>query len=58
MTHGLGGDFLITNRLYPTASWSVMAFAFLLGFVVTMAAAYIPAAAAGRLKPTEALRTV
>lgn len=58
MTQGLGGDFLITNRLYPTASWSVMAFAFLLGVVVTMAAAYIPAAAAGRLKPTEALRTV
>lgn len=58
MTQGLGGDFLITSRLYPTASWGVVAFAFALGVAVTMAAAYIPAAAAGRLKPTEALRTV
>lgn len=58
MTQGMGGEFLITSRLYPTASWGVVVFAFVLGIAVTVAAAWIPAATAGRLKPTEALRTV
>ncbi len=58
MTQDLGGEFLFAPRIYPTTSLSVMMFSFALGVAVTMVAVYIPARHAGKLKPTEALRTI
>lgn len=57
MAEGLGGDILITARLYPKADIAVLVSSFLLGVAVSMVAVYIPARNAGSLKPTEALRT-
>ena len=58
MIEQLGGELLLTPRLYPTADVSTLVFSFALGVVVTVVAAYIPARHAGRLKPTEALRSI
>lgn len=57
MTQNLGGEFLLTPRIYPTTDLSVLVFSFALGVAVTMVAVYIPARQAGKLKPTEALRS-
>ena len=58
MTESLGGEFLLTPRIYPTTSVSTLVFSFMLGVVVTIVAVYIPARQAGKLKPTEALRSL
>ncbi|MGB4285659.1 MAG: FtsX-like permease family protein [Bacillota bacterium] len=58
MIEQLGGELLLTPRIYPTADVSTLVFSFALGVVVTVVAAYIPARHAGRLKPTEALRSI
>jgi putative ABC transport system permease protein len=58
MTENLGGEFLLTPRVYPTTKVSTLVFSFVLGVVVTIVAVYIPARHAGKLKPTEALRSV
>ncbi|MCR4424819.1 MAG: ABC transporter permease [Firmicutes bacterium] len=57
MTEALGGDILMTPRVYPTTDLSVAVFSFILGVAVTMIAVYLPARRAGSLRPTEALRT-
>jgi putative ABC transport system permease protein len=58
MTENLGGEFLLTPRIYPTTGLSMLIFSFVLGVTVTIVAVYIPARHAGKLKPTEALRSV
>jgi putative ABC transport system permease protein len=58
MTENLGGEFLLTPRIYPTTSWAMLIFSYALGVAVTIVAVYIPARRAGKLKPTEALRTI
>ncbi len=58
ITQAMSSEILITPRLYPTTDLRVLVYSFVLGVAVTMAAVYIPARAAGALKPTEALRIV
>lgn len=58
ITQAMSSEILITPRLYPTTDLRVLVYSFVLGVAVTMAAVYIPARAAGALKPTEALRVV
>jgi len=58
ITQAMSSEILITPRLYPTTDLRVLVYSFVLGIAVTMAAVYIPARAAGALKPTEALRIV
>ncbi|NLB74032.1 MAG: hypothetical protein GX795_08435 [Firmicutes bacterium] len=48
----------MTPRIYPTTGLSMLIFSFVLGVTVTIVAVYIPARHAGKLKPTEALRSV
>lgn len=54
----LGKEMLFAPRLYPKFTLSVLIFAFVLGVSITMLAAYLPARRAGKLQPTEALRTI
>ena len=49
---------MLTPRIYPSFKVVDLFFAALLGVVVTMVAAYLPARRAARLHPTEALRTI
>ena len=58
ITQAMSSQILITPRLYPVTDVGVLVYSFVLGVAVTMAAVYIPARAAGALKPTEALRVV
>ena len=58
ITQAMSSEILITPRLYPTTDFAVLVYSFALGVAVTMTAVYIPARAAGALKPTEALRVV
>ena len=58
ITQAMSSEILITPRLYPTTDFAVLVYSFVLGVAVTMTAVYIPARAAGALKPTEALRVV
>ncbi len=58
ITQNLGGEFLLTPRIYPATDLSMLIFSFVLGVAVTMVAVYIPARQAGKLKPTEALRSL
>lgn len=51
-------EFTIIPKLYPSYSLAVLVFSFILGVVVTMLAAYLPARHAAQLEPTEALRTI
>ncbi|NLB73438.1 MAG: ABC transporter permease, partial [Firmicutes bacterium] len=47
MTENLGGEFLLTPRIYPTTGLSMLIFSFVLGVTVTIVAVYIPARHAG-----------
>ena len=58
ITQAMSSEILLTPRLYPMADYRVLVYSFALGVAVTMTAVYIPARAAGALKPTEALRVV
>jgi putative ABC transport system permease protein len=58
ITQAMSSEILISPRLYPTTDLGVLVYSFVLGVGVTMTAVYIPARAAGALKPTEALRVV
>ena len=58
ITQAMSSEILLTPRLYPIADYRVLVYSFALGVAVTMTAVYIPARAAGALKPTEALRVV
>ncbi|NLG85535.1 MAG: ABC transporter permease [Firmicutes bacterium] len=49
---------MLPPRIYPSFRWADLFFAALLGVVVTVFAAYLPARRAARLHPTEALRTI
>lgn len=51
-------ELTIAPKLYPSYSLPVLLFSFVLGVVVTTAAAYLPARRASSLQPTEALRTI
>jgi ABC-type transport system, involved in lipoprotein release, permease component len=51
-------EMTVLPKLYPSYSLEVLLFSFVLGIVVTVLAAYIPARRAASLKPTEALRTI
>lgn len=53
----MGAEIMYPTTLYPMFSSSVISFAFIGGLLVTVAAVYLPARQAARLKPTEALRT-
>lgn len=52
----LGEDFMYPTVLYPAFSAGVVAYAVVGGIAVTVAAVYLPAAFAARLRPVEALR--
>lgn len=58
VTQAMSSEILLTPRLYPIADYRVLLYSFVLGVAVTTMAVYIPARAAGALKPTEALRIV
>ncbi len=51
ITQNLGGEFLLTPRIYPTIGLSMLIFSFVLGVAVTMVAVYIPARQAGNSNP-------
>lgn len=58
ITQAMSSEILLAPRLYPVTDLGVVIYSFVLGVAVTMAAVYIPARAAGTLRPTEALRVV
>ncbi|MGE5551302.1 MAG: ABC transporter permease [Bacteroidota bacterium] len=58
MIEEIGEEMLLTPRLYPKFGLGDLVFAFVLGVCITMLAAYLPARRAGKLQPTEALRTI
>ena len=49
--------FMMPSKFYPRFSSDVIAFAFVAGIAVTLAAVSWPSAQAARIEPTEALRT-
>lgn len=49
---------ILVPKLYPSYDPEILLYSFLLGIVVTILAAYLPARRAALLKPTEALRTI
>jgi ABC-type lipoprotein release transport system permease subunit len=51
-------DFVMSPVIYTKFSFGDLAVGFMIGVIVTIIAAYIPARRAALLKPTEALRTV
>lgn len=53
----MGAEIMYPTTLYPVFDAGVIVYAFLGGLVVTMAAVYLPARQAARLRPTEALRS-
>lgn len=57
-TETSGEAMMLLPRLYPSFNPADLAFAALLGVAVTLAAVYLPARRAARLKPAEALRVV
>jgi ABC-type transport system, involved in lipoprotein release, permease component len=51
-------EMTLLPKIYPSYSLGILLFSFILGIIITMVAAYIPARRAALLKPTEALRTI
>lgn len=54
----LSEDFVMSPVIYTKFGTGELLFGFLIGIIVTVLAAYIPARRAALMKPTEALRTV
>lgn len=54
----VGQDFLMSPVIYTKFSFGDLFYGLIIGIVVTIIAAYLPARRAALLKPTEALRTI
>ena len=56
-SEAMGADIMFPTTLYPEFNPGVLVYAFVGGFLVTVASVYVPARQAARLKPTDALRS-